>query len=89
MFVYVYMNQSTPLHIIEIPVSNNRISLDNPNVKKMVFIMNALEQGWTVKKRGDAFVFRKKHEGRKEVLRKDYLDNFIEHNFDSSHLFQN
>jgi hypothetical protein len=82
------MNQpTTPLQIIEIPVRNDKISLDNPNVKKMVFVMNALEQGWTVKKKGDTFVFRKKHEGRREILRKDYLDNFVEKNFDSSKLF--
>ena len=82
------MNQpTTPLHTIEVPVRNDKISLDNPNVKKMVFVMNALEQGWTVKKKGDSFVFRKKHEGRREVLRKEYLDNFIEKNFDVSKIF--
>jgi hypothetical protein len=82
------MNQQpTPSHIIEIPVRNNKICLDNPNVKKMVFVMNALEQGWTVKKKGDSFIFRKKHEGKREVFRNDYLDNFIESNFDASKIF--
>ena len=75
---------NTPSQTIEIPVRNDKISFDNPNVKKMVFIMNALEQGWTVKKKNDTFVFRKKHEGRREIFKKDYLDNFIERNFDSS-----
>ena len=72
---------------IEISVKNDKLSIDNPTVKKMIFIMNALEQGWSVKKRGEEFVFHKKHEGRKEVLRKDYLDHFIERNFDSSCIF--
>ena len=49
--------------------------------------MNALEQGWSVKKKGDAYIFNKKHEGKREVLRKDYLDHFIEQNFDSSCIF--
>ena len=73
--------------VIEIPVKNDKVSVDNPNVKKMIFIMNALEQGWSVRKKGDAYIFNKKHEGKREVLRKDYLDHFIERNFDSSCIF--
>jgi hypothetical protein len=78
---------SATTQYIEIPTKSDKISIDNPKVKKMIFIMNALEQGWSVKKRGDEFVFHKKHEGRKEILRNDYLDYFIESNFDSSCIF--
>jgi len=42
--------------------------------------MNALNQGWTVKKNGDEYIFYKKHEGKKEVFREDYLRAFIESN---------
>ena len=45
--------------------------------KKMQFIMNALEDGWTVKKREDRYVFVKKHENRREVFEESYLENFI------------
>ena len=85
-----FMSGITPpnaTQVIEISVKNDKISVDNPNVKKMIFIMNALEQGWSVKKKGDAYIFNKKHEGKREVLRKDYLDHFIERNFDSSCIF--
>ena len=47
---------------------------------KMKFIYNAIQDGWTVKKREDTYVFRKKHEGKRQVFKPDYLDNFIETN---------
>lgn len=53
-----------------------------PNLKKMTFIMNALENGWSVKKIDDKYIFTKKHENRKEVFKEDYLWEFIETNFD-------
>ena len=47
----------------------------------MSFIWNALENGWTIKKIDDKFIFTKKHENRKEVLKDEYLWDFIETNF--------
>lgn len=58
---------------------------ETPNIiqlKKMSFIWNALENGWSVKKIDDKFIFTKKHENRKEVLKDDYLWEFIETNFE-------
>jgi len=46
----------------------------------MKFIMNALENGWSVKKIEDQYIFTKKHEGRREVFMADYLEKFIEKN---------
>ena len=43
-------------------------------------LMNALDNGWTVKKIEDQYVFTKKHEGRREVFMADYLEKFIEKN---------
>ena len=54
------------------------------NFKKMLFLFNAIEQGWSVKKRGDAFVFTKSHEGKKEVLEDSYLKKFMKANLDLS-----
>lgn len=59
------------------------LNLDEPQLYKMKFIMNALEKGWSVKKRKDAFIFSKKHEGKKEVFKKNYLETFIHENFQS------
>ena len=50
------------------------------HLKKMTFIMNALDQGWSVKKEDEKYVFSKKHEGKREIFREDYLRTFIESN---------
>ena len=49
---------------------------------KCKFVMNALENGWTVKKRKGSYVFSKKHEDRKEILKDGYLAIFLEDNMD-------
>jgi hypothetical protein len=58
----------------------NIIKIDSAIQQKMKFIMNALENGWSVKKIEDQYVFTKKHEGRREVFMTDYLEKFIEKN---------
>lgn len=50
--------------------------------KKLTFLFNALEKGWTVKKSGDSYIFTKKHEGKREIFRENYLENFIYSNFE-------
>ena len=58
----------------------NIIKIDSAIQQKMKFIMNALENGWSVKKIDDQYIFTKKHEGRREVFMADYLEKFIEKN---------
>lgn len=53
------------------------IQLSKPQFQKMVFIMNALEQGWTIKKAQETYIFTKKHENRKEIFQENYLEEFI------------
>jgi hypothetical protein len=48
--------------------------------RRMIFIMNALDDGWTVKKINNSFMFSKKHLGRKEIFLDSYLEKFIESN---------
>ena len=59
---------------------NENMNIDK--LKIMIFIYNALENGWSVKKRGKSYVFNKKHNGQKEVFNNDYLSTFIEDNSD-------
>lgn len=47
---------------------------------KLLFVNNALEAGWNVKKRLDKYIFTKKHDGKTEVYLDTYLQNFIESN---------
>ena len=57
-------------------------SVDRIQYHKMKFIMNALNEGWSVKKKGETYVFTKKHEGKKEVFDNKYLDDFVKKNME-------
>jgi len=62
----------------------NQIQFSKKEFQKMVFIINAIENGWSVKKVEDSYIFAKKHEGKKEVFQNDYLEKFVETNLDVS-----
>jgi len=57
-------------------------SPDMQTIRKMAFIFNAVNDGWTIAKKIDSYHFTKKHEGRKEVYSDAYLKEFIERNMD-------
>ena len=44
--------------------------------------MNALNDGWKVQKAIDEYIFTKKHEGKREIFKSDYLETFIYSNLD-------
>ena len=58
----------------------DREKINMIELQKMVFIFNALEKGWGIKKKGQRFVFSKNHEGKKEVFTDAYLKRFIKSN---------
>lgn len=62
--------------------NQNQIQLPKQEFQKMIFITNALNQGWTIKKSEESYIFTKKHEGKKEVFQSEYLEKFIETNLD-------
>jgi hypothetical protein len=53
-------------------------------IHKMAFLYNALENGWTIKKKNNAYIFTKNHEGKKEVYLDNYLKRFMKENFEIS-----
>jgi len=61
-------------------MDQDHTSLYKKDFQKMVFLYNTLNNGWTIRKYKDAYIFTKKHENRKEVFQTDYLDKFIETN---------
>ena len=61
-------------------LTNDNIKMDRLAFQKTMFIMNALENGWTVKKKDDKYIFVKKNENRQEVYQEEYLRKFIETN---------
>tara|TARA_Y100000389_G_scaffold179159_1_gene192932 strand:- start:45 stop:239 length:195 start_codon:yes stop_codon:yes gene_type:complete len=64
--------------------------MDNLDIisKKMIFIYNALENGWSIKKRENTFIFTKKHEGKKEVFSNEYLLTFMKENLSTKELLK-
>lgn len=74
---------------VEIKINNNleNIKMDNIKFQKMLLIFNALEEGWTIKKKENSFIFEKKHEGKKEILLDTYLERFMKSNLDLSKIF--
>ena len=73
----------TNINTIVVDTPEN-INVDFITLRKMGFIYNAIETGWSVKKNEDKYIFSKKHEGKKEVYLESYLRKFIESNMDIS-----
>ena len=62
----------------------DNIKIDAIQFQKMMLLYNAIESGWSVKKRNESYVFTKNHEGKKEVLEDSYLTKFMRTNLDIS-----
>ena len=66
---------------VDINIETNK-QIDCILLQKMIFIYNALDKGWAVKKKKNAYIFTKNHEGKKEVLLDTYLKRFMLDNLD-------
>jgi hypothetical protein len=62
------------------PLKN--LKVDTNKFQKMLILFNSIEQGWTVKKKKESYVFTKQHENRKEIMDDTYLVNFMMTNLD-------
>jgi hypothetical protein len=68
---------------IKINIENKKdITLESEKFHKMVFLYNALNDGWKIKKKNDLYIFTKNHEGKKEILHDSYLLTFMKSNAD-------
>jgi hypothetical protein len=65
-------------------LENEDIKVDAIKFQKMLFLFNTIEQGWSVKKQNNSYIFKKNHEGKKEILEESYLSKFMKTNFDIS-----
>ena len=61
---------------------NKDHKIDMVTFQKMSFIYNALQEGWSVTKKHEAYVFSKNHEGKKEIFLDSYLQKFMKSNMD-------
>jgi hypothetical protein len=71
---------------LEIKVDDKQLEIDKIKFQKMVFLYNALDNGWSIKKRKDSYIFTKNHEQKKEVFDEDYLSSFMKDNFNINNL---
>jgi len=72
---------------IEINVGNEQCKeIDKIKFKKMLFLYNAINNGWTIKKRNDSYIFTKNHEGKKEIFNDSYLSIFMKDNMDINNI---
>jgi len=63
-------------------LENSNLKVDAIKFQKMLLLFNSIEQGWTVKKRTDSYVFTKNHENKKEIIDNSYLLKFMKTNLD-------
>lgn len=61
-------------------------SIDNVIFQKMMFIYNAINDGWSIAKKNTSYIFIKNHNGKSEVFDEDYLATFVVSNLDMNKL---
>jgi hypothetical protein len=62
-------------------ITDKEVSVLNINsieIHKMLCVFKALEDGWSVEKVDNSYIFRKSHEEKKEYFTNKYLNTFIE-----------
>jgi len=74
------------INIKNIEGTNYNIKIENIKFQKMLFLFNAINDGWSIKKRKDSYIFTKNHEGKKEVFEDSYLHTFMKNNFDLNNI---
>jgi hypothetical protein len=67
--------------------NNVDFKVDAIKFQKMLLLYNTIEQGWSVKKRNESYVFTKNHENKKEIYDDSYLLKFMKSNLDLNKLF--
>lgn len=68
-------------------LEKDNVKVDAIKFQKMLLLYNSIEQGWSIKKKGDAYIFAKNHEGKKEVFEESYLLKFMKTNLDLNKVF--
>ena len=61
-------------------ISSSYDDISPRDFQKMVFIFNALQNGWEIKKKNNEYHFIKKHENKKEIYLASYLSDFLQKN---------
>jgi hypothetical protein len=70
------------IELLDNEENKNYITINKLKFHKMVFLFNALEDGWSIKKRNDSYFLLKNHEGKKEIFLDSYLSRFMKEQMD-------
>jgi hypothetical protein len=73
---------SNEINNSKVVLNDENINIDKITFQKMLFLYNSINDGWTIKKRKDSYIFMKNHEGKKEIFEDSYLMSFMKDNFD-------
>jgi hypothetical protein len=65
---------------IKINIETDNLKLDSIKFQKMLLLFNTVEDGWTIKKKNNTYIFTKNHENKKEILDESYLLKFMNTN---------
>jgi len=72
---------------VQLKINNVDLNINSNKLHKMILVFNALENGWTIKKKNKKYIFSKNHEGKKEIFSEDYLTSFIKDNSNINNIF--
>tara|TARA_Y100000389_G_C17428340_1_gene500951 strand:- start:339 stop:569 length:231 start_codon:yes stop_codon:yes gene_type:complete len=73
---------------MNINIENTNYNLDVIKLQKMAFLYNALEKGWNISKNKECYIFKKNHEGKKEIFLDDYLKHFLSENLELDNILK-
>lgn len=73
---------------ITMNLDKDKLNVDLFQLQKMAFLFNAVENGWSVRKENNYYVFKKNHEGKKEVYLDKYLQQFLSKNLDLENILK-
>ena len=73
------------LNIIHLE-QNKNIKIEYIQFQKMLFIFNAINDGWIIKKDDDSYVFTKPHHDKREIFKDEYLSTFLKQHFNTDNL---
>ena len=71
------------IHTLKVLIDNGKMNINieqKNDIYLMIFLMNTLENGWSIRKKDEKYVFRKKHDRHTEIYSDEYLVNFLKIN---------
>ena len=74
------------IHTLKQLIDKGKLDINSEqknDIYLMIFLMNTLENGWSIRKKNDNYVFRKKHEKQTEIYSDEYLVNFLKSNMNN------